>query len=219
MAGSFAGMWGKQDIGRGPRLRDKLRMLVRGGRVREKLVKARRRFEKDARYLEIELSKFRAMEKDLMARLRRTVEEGDKVMANVLSNEVANLRKVIGTVDKIRAAFRQIALRLGLIVDFGDAVSEFEQLAKLIRMAAPLVAKVAPQFLDDVREVNDVLDEIMRETEMDADDIVPVQPVSEDAQKVLEAVELAVKHDEELGLPEGPSGGMAARARRVGGGF
>lgn len=218
MADRFRRMWGKKGAGKGLRLRDKLRLLIRNASVREKIVEMRRTLNRDVRYLETELGRFRAMEKNLTARLKKALVEGDKPIAGVLSNELVNLKRVIDVMDKIRAAFEQISMRLGLMLQVGDVATTIIEIKPAIRVIIPLVETMMPQFLNDVLQVDEFLDDIMNETEMNVGEALPTEPMSEEARQLLEALKLTVRHEEELGLPEGPSP-AAPRARRVGGGF
>jgi len=218
MTDRFTRMWGRRSAGGGLRLRDKIRLMVRGGSLREKLVRMRKKLDKDVRYLEIELNKFKTMEGGLVRRLKKAVREGDKVIASALSNEIYNLRKIITMMDKIRACFEQISMRIGLMLRVGDVASGISDIRGMIRLITPLVGAMVPRFLNDVIEIDEVLTELMNETDMSLTEMFPSEPMSEEARQLLESVELAVRHEEELALPEGPSSTTLPRARRVGGG-
>ena len=219
MAGSFRRMWGRRDITRGPGLRDKIRMLVRGGSIRERLVEARKKLDRDIRYLEMELSRFRALKENIAARLKKAIANGDRAIAGVLSNEIVNLRKIIHIMDKIRASFEKISMRIGLMLRVGDVATSISEVRPMIKTIIPLVAKMVPNFLDDVLQVDEVLDDLMSGTEMDIGGMLPTEPMSEEARQIMKAAELAVRHEEELGLPEEPSPAVVSRAKKVGGAF
>ena len=217
MVSSFEKMWGRKKAGGGLGLRDRLRFLVRNVSIREKLVKMRRTLDKDVRYLETELSRFRALEKSLVSKLKKAVAGGEKAIAGVLSNELANLKRIIDIMDKIKAAFEQISMRIGLMLRVGDVATTVAEIRPVIKRITPLVGMMVPQFLNDVHQVDEALDELMSETEMDIGGMLPTEPMSEDARKMLEALELAVKHEDELSLPEEPAS-ITPRVRRVRGG-
>ncbi len=218
MIDSFTRAWGRDDI---PdlSLADKIRLAALGkGRLRKRVLETMRRLEKCSRRLGALLSRFESMEMNVKARMKEAYLNGNEVLAKALANEAANIEQAVENISLLKILFEQMVMRFNIILTVGDVTSQLGPLRKLLRVAAPMVARVMPKLTDELVNVKETLEMLAEETDMSAHQAVPVQLTSRRAADIYEALSLTVEQDEALGLPE--ASGRRVRGRgKVGGGL
>ncbi len=129
------------------------------------------RIETAANKLQLQISKLDALvtklnERDasLFRRIVDAVQRHDTDTTKVLSNELAEVRKVSRTLGQAKMAFEQVSMRLSTIHDMGDVMVALEPAITSIRLLKPGLGKFLPGADNEIGIMQTLLNGIMIES-------------------------------------------------------
>jgi len=126
--------------------------------------------------------------------------------ANVLANELAEIRKMEKTIMHSKLALEQTVLRLRTVLELGDVFGTLSPTVNVLRNVVKTgIAEIFPDAETELGQIGDLLNEIVLDTHQDTELDMNFEAANGDAQKILnEAAQMAEKTIEE-GLPKIPS--------------
>jgi division protein CdvB (Snf7/Vps24/ESCRT-III family) len=129
------------------------------------------RIETAANKLQLQISKLDAIvaklnERDasLFRRVVDAVQRHDTDTTKVLSNELAEVRKVSRTLGQAKMAFEQVSMRLSTIHDMGDVMVALGPAITSIKTLKPGLGKFVPGADSEINTMQTLLNGIMMES-------------------------------------------------------
>lgn len=100
----------------------------------------------------LELAKYRLKkkEKEMFDKVITAQASGNSQYATLYANEVAELRKLVRSVESASISLEQLLLRLETIIELGDAASLLSSLQGLISDVRNVIPQVAPELESDL---------------------------------------------------------------------
>lgn len=160
--GSFEKRWNKQITpGVGKRISGSLRP---GEPLKPKVRLAIERIHKQIGKLDGMLSKLKDRDAKIFKRIVEATQAHDGGSARVLSNELAEIRKVAKVLGSARMALERIELRLATANDIGDTVSAIVPTIGLMKNLKSQLGAFMPSADKEITNMSDMLGGILQDT-------------------------------------------------------
>ncbi|HEX9677969.1 Snf7 family protein [Nitrososphaera sp.] len=122
---------------------------------------AKNKLQAQNQKLDAILEKLRGKEKNLFNQVVSSLQRHDTQAGRMVSNELAQVRKIIKTISQLKMALEQIQLRLETTIDLGDVmVAIGPAMGALTRVRSGL-SGVMPEVDRELGEINSVFSDIM----------------------------------------------------------
>lgn len=122
---------------------------------------AKNKLQAQNQKLDAILEKLRGKEKNLFNQVVSSLQRHDTQAGRMVSNELAQVRKIIKTISQLKMALEQIQLRLETTIDLGDVmVAIGPAMGALTRVRSGL-SGVMPEVDRELGEINGVFSDIM----------------------------------------------------------
>jgi len=196
-------------------LTDKIKEAVRPpGPLKPRLDRAIRRIEVQIQKLDRASERFSQRDKSIFAKIVEAYTQHDMARANILANELAEIRKMEKMIMHAKLALEQIVLRLSTVSELGDIVTTLAPAVSVLRRVRGGMAMIFPEAERELGEIGDLLNGIMIEAGQTSGSTINFEAANEDAQKILnEAATVAEQRIKEK-LPELPAGVPTATAEK-----
>ncbi|MFN4336374.1 MAG: Snf7 family protein [Candidatus Nitrosocaldus sp.] len=147
------------------------------------------------------------VEKDrtLFSKVTQAIQERNMQYASVLSNELAQVRRVSRMVNHVKLALEQINLRLSTISDLGDVVVTLSPAMAVVKGIGNDLNRIIPEFDGKMQEMYDMFNSIMVDTQA-SNSTIPINTVfnNSDAQAILDEATSLVEDSIKAKLPDLP---------------
>ena len=194
---------------------NKIREAVRPpGPLKPRLDRAIRRIEVQIQKLDRASERFSQRDKSIFAKIVEAYTQHDMARANILANELAEIRKMEKMIMHAKLALEQIVLRLSTVSELGDIVTTLAPAVSVLRSVRGGMAMIFPEAERELGEIGDLLNGIIIEAGQTTGSTINFEAANEDAQKILnEAATVAEQRIKEK-LPELPAGVPTATAEK-----
>ncbi len=188
-------------------LTKKIKEAVRPpGPLKPRLDRAIRRIELQIQKLDRASERFSQRDKSIFAKIVEAYTQHDMARANILANELAEIRKMEKMIMHAKLALEQIVLRLSTVSELGDIVTTLAPAVSVLRSVRSGMAMIFPEAERELGEIGDLLNGIIIEAGQTTGSTINFEAANEDAQKILnEAATVAEQRIKEK-LPELPAG-------------
>ena len=184
------------------------------GPLKPRLDRAIRRIEVQIQKLDRASERFSQRDKSIFAKIVEAYTQHDMARANILANELAEIRKMEKMIMHAKLALEQIVLRLSTVSELGDIVTTLAPAVSVLRSVRGGMAMIFPEAERELGEIGDLLNGIMIEAGQTTGSTINFEAANEDAQKILnEAATVAEQRIKEK-LPELPAGVPTATAEK-----
>ncbi|MGC8949268.1 MAG: Snf7 family protein [Thermoprotei archaeon] len=157
----------------------------------------------------LELAKYRLRkkEKEMFDKVVTAQASGNAQYATIYANEVAELRKLVKSVESASISLEQLLLRLETIIELGDAASLLSSLQGLISDVRTVIPQIAPELENDLNVLSNAVLEQLGAKYPDTFETLPLDTSDADLNKILkEAAAVAGTMIKEKSLlPEPPT--------------
>lgn len=170
--------------------------------LRYKLSLAIKRIEAQAQVLEGAINNMSQRDKSLFSKVVEAYSEHDMKRATVYANELAELRKTINLMSNAKLALDRVALRLGTITHLGNAAAVIAPVLEILKDVRSGIAGIMPGAEHELNAIMTMLDEVMIESGQIAGIGLGLEPVSEEAQKIIEEAALVAEERMKEKFPE-----------------
>jgi len=196
-------------------LTNKIKEAVRPpGPLKPRLDRAIRRIEVQIQKLDRASERFSQRDKSIFAKIVEAYTQHDMARANILANELAEIRKMEKMIMHAKLALEQIVLRLSTVSELGDIVTTLAPAVSVLRSVRGGMAMIFPEAERELGEIGDLLNGIIIEAGQTTGSTINFEAANEDAQKILnEAATVAEQRIKEK-LPELPAGVPTATAEK-----
>jgi division protein CdvB (Snf7/Vps24/ESCRT-III family) len=144
---------------------DKLKeALAPQGPLKPRIETAVNKLQLQTSRLETMITKLNERDASLFRRVVEAMQRHDSDSAKVLSNELAEVRKISRTLGQAKMALEQVSMRLSTIHDLGDAVVAIGPALTSIRGLKPGLARFVPGADSEINNMQSLLSGIMTES-------------------------------------------------------
>jgi len=164
---NFQNKWSKpQTQGLGERINDALKPK---GALKPRVETAIKRLQLQIGKLDNMLSKLKQRDEQLFQRVVTATQQHDTSTSKVLSNELAEIRKVSRILGNARIALEQIELRLTTFHNLGDTVVTIMPTIGLMKSLKSSLIKFMPGADQELNRMTEMLSGLMTETFQSSD--------------------------------------------------
>jgi division protein CdvB (Snf7/Vps24/ESCRT-III family) len=202
---SFQNRWTGPPKGGGGGIFGRIRDAVkREPPLKERLNSAASVLRKTIYHLDQLAQRLLQRDRELFNRMVRALRKGERDRANVLANELVQIRNMTKTTTQCKIALEQVLLRMETVKDMGDMVTSLAAATAVIRGVNATVAKVTPTADASLQELGSLLDGLLIEAGQTGGFALNFEAANEDARRIL--AEAAAVAEERLkgSLPEPP---------------
>jgi division protein CdvB (Snf7/Vps24/ESCRT-III family) len=201
----FSNRWGKEKDG--TPLSTKIKESFRSpGPLKPRLNYAIRRIEMQMQRLDKASARFSERDKSIFARIVDAYSKHDTTRANILANELAEMRKMERMIIHARLALEQIVLRLSTVSELGDVVSTVAPAVGVLRSVKNGMAAVFPEADRELGTIGDLLGGIMMDASHTTGMNIDFQGATDGAEKILNEAATVAEQAVKKKFPELPAG-------------
>lgn len=149
--------------------------------------------------------RFSRRDKSIFARIVEAYTNHEMPRANVLANELAELRKMEGSLLYTRLALEQIVLRLTTVTELGDVVTELAPAMAVLNGIKRGMVGIMPQAEREFDQIGTLINGIIIDASQTTQLNVNFAVANEDAQKILEEASIIAEKRMKEKFPELPT--------------
>ena len=199
---SFGKNWTKSDH-RG--IEDKVRdTITPQGPLRPRLDTAANRLQTQIQKMDTMLAKMAEKDSTLFKRVVDSMQKHDVDAGRVLSNELAEVRKVTKLLGNTRMALEQVHLRISTIHDVGDAVVALAPAVGALRTVKTGLVKFMPDAENEIGEMSGMLGNLLVDTLQGGNFAFQNDVSSEEVDKILAEASAVAEKNVDSRLPSVP---------------
>jgi division protein CdvB (Snf7/Vps24/ESCRT-III family) len=159
---AFDKNWSNQNrVSTGDKLKE---ALATQGPLKPRLETASNKLQLQISKLDAIVTKLNERDASLFRRVVDAVQRHDTDTTKVLSNELAEVRKVSRTLGQAKMAFEQVSMRLSTIHDMGDIMLAVEPAITSIKSLKPGLGRFVPGADSEINTMQTLLNGIMMES-------------------------------------------------------
>jgi len=187
-------------------LTDKLRETVKPqGALKPRIESAVNKLQGQVSKMDSMLGKLKERDAQLFKRIVAAMQQHDASTSRVLSNELAELRKVTKMLGNARMALEQVQLRLTTIHDLGDAMVAIAPAMSTMKGLKSSLGRFMPEADSELNSMTQTLNGLMMDSLASGDFSVDSDVSSEETDKILQ--EASAVAEQQIGdrFPSVPS--------------
>ena len=159
---SFHKAWARQETAS---MADKFRDTIKPqGALKPRIQNAVNKLQVQTTKMDAMLSKLEERDKQLFKRVVTAVQQHDTSASKVLSNELAEIRKVKKMLGGARMSLEQVQLRLSTIHDLGDAMVAIGPAMNTMRGLQSSLGKFMPEADSELNSMTQTLNGLMTDS-------------------------------------------------------
>ena len=198
----FSKNWTRSD-NRG--VSEKIRDTVKPqGPLRPRLDSASNRLQAQIQKMDNMLAKMREKDSTLFRKIVDAMQKHDVDAGKVLSNELAEVRKVTKLLSHTRMALEQVHLRLSTIHDVGDAVVALAPAVGALKTVKIGLAKFMPDAENEIGDMSSMLGNLLVDTLQGGNFIFQNDVSGEEVEKILAEASAVAEKNVDSRLPSVP---------------
>ncbi|MGH2638481.1 MAG: Snf7 family protein [Rhabdochlamydiaceae bacterium] len=129
--------------------------------------------------------KLRERETGIFNKVVLLVQKRDNQRANMLANELTEIRKMSKFVTQAKLAFEQIELRFNTIRDLGDVAAVLSPAVGIMRSLSPDLTNAIPEAQGEVSQISDLLSNILVDAGQLSSTSINFETANDEADKIL----------------------------------
>jgi len=181
---SFATKWVKSNE---PGLGEKLQNAVKpAGPLKPRIEQASRRLQLQISRLESITYKLKEKDQAIFRKIVGAIQQHDTQYSTVLSNELAQIRKMGKMVNHAKLALEQIQIRLGTITELGDVVVTLSPAMAVVKNIGAGLSGMMPEVDNEMGEISQLLGGILMDAGQVGGYTINFDSANEEATKILE---------------------------------
>ncbi len=163
--------------------------IIKGKRnIRDKLSVANMRIKQLLAKLDHQIHILNDREKILFDKLVSVIEIGDKIRANIIASEIAQIREIKKHLLAFHVVLENLSLRIENILFIGDIAKDFPQIIALVRELRSVSKSIAPNMEYEFINLEEMLRDVVNDLkESNLSPSIEYSPTaSAEAKKILE---------------------------------
>ena len=187
-------------------LTEKIRETVKPqGALKPRIERAVNKLQGQISKMDSMLGKLRERDAQLFKRIVAAMQQHDAATSRVLSNELAEIRKVTKMLGNARMALEQVQLRLTTIHDLGDAMIAIGPAVATMKGLKSSLGRFMPEADSELNSMTQTLNGLMMDSLAGGDFNVDTEVSGEETEKILQ--EASAVAEQQIGdrFPSVPS--------------
>ena len=150
-------------------------------------------------------NRFTTLDTDLRAKVIVNIKNGDNLRAKALANELANIRKIKNTTQKLLLSLEVIVIRFSTISEFAEILDTINPMIETIKEVKDDIRNTVPMATNIISEMSTLTSDVLIQSNMNLN-IDPISvPVNSDAIDILNEVQNIMEEETKLNLPSIPN--------------
>ena len=181
---SFATRWMKSnEPGVGEKLHDAIKPA---GPLKPRIEYAQRRLQLQISRMDSISHKLKEKDQALFRKIVGAIQQHDTQYSSVLSNELAQIRKMGKMVGHARLALEQIQIRLNTITELGDVVVTLSPAMAVVKNVRAGLSTMMPEVDNEMGEISQMLGGILMDAGQVGGYTINFNSANEEATKIME---------------------------------
>ena len=149
-------------------------------------------------------SRFNTLEVDLNNKVINNLRNGDKVRAKVLANELAQIRKIKCTTQKLLMSLEVIVIRFSTVSEFAEILDTINPMIETINEIKDDINRTVPVASSIISEMSTLTSDVLMQANVNVDIHHISIPVNSDALEILNEAQNIMEEETKSKLPEIP---------------
>ena len=150
-------------------------------------------------------NRFTTLDTDLRAKVIVNIKNGDNLRAKALANELANIRKIKNTTQKLLLSLEVVVIRFSTISEFAEILDTINPMIETIKEVKDDIRNTVPMATNIISEMSTLTSDVLIQSNMNLN-IDPISvPVNSDAIDILNEVQNIMEEETKLNLPSIPN--------------
>jgi division protein CdvB (Snf7/Vps24/ESCRT-III family) len=149
-------------------------------------------------------SRFNTIEVDLNNKVINNLRNGDKVRAKVLANELAQIRKIKCTTQKLLMSLEVIVIRFSTVSEFAEILDTINPMIETINEIKDDINRTVPVASSIISEMSTLTSDVLMQANVNVDIHHISIPVNSDALEILNEAQNIMEEETKSKLPEIP---------------
>jgi division protein CdvB (Snf7/Vps24/ESCRT-III family) len=146
-------------------------------------------------------TRFNTLDADLRNKIIINIKNGDNVRAKTLANELANIRKIKQTSQKLLMSLEVIVIRFSTISEFAEVLETINPMIETVKEVKNDITKTVPAATSIISEMSTLSSNLLIQTNVNATiDHISI-PVNSDALEILNEVQTIMEEETKSKLP------------------
>ena len=150
-------------------------------------------------------NRFTTLDTDLRAKVIVNIKNGDNLRAKALANELANIRKIKNTTQKLLLSLEVIVIRFSTISEFAEILDTINPMIETIKEVKDDIRNTVPTATNIISEISTLTSDVLIQSNMNLN-IDPISvSVNSDAIDILNEVQNIMEEETKVKLPSIPN--------------
>ena len=150
-------------------------------------------------------NRFTTLDTDLRNKVIVNIKNGDNLRAKALANELANIRKIKNTTQKLLLSLEVIVIRFSTISKFAEVLDTINPMIETIKEVKDDIRNTVPMATNIISEMSTLTSDVLIQSNTNLNfDPISV-PVNSDAIEILNEVQNIMEEETKLKLPDIPN--------------
>lgn len=150
-------------------------------------------------------NRFTTLDSDLHNKVIVNIKNGDNLRAKALANELANIRKIQNTTQKLLLSLEVIVIRFSTISEFAEILDTINPMIETIKEVKDDIRTTVPMATNIISEMSTLTSDVLIQSNTNLNfDPISV-PVNSDAMEILNEVQNIMEEETKLKLPDIPN--------------
>jgi division protein CdvB (Snf7/Vps24/ESCRT-III family) len=150
-------------------------------------------------------NRFTTLDTDLHNKVIINIKNGDNLRAKALANELANIRKIKNTTQKLLLSLEVIVIRFSTISELAEILDTINPMIATIKEVKDDVKTTIPTATNIISELSTLTSDVLIESNVNLTSDTISVPINSDAIEILNEVQNIMEEDTMVKLPDIPT--------------
>lgn len=150
-------------------------------------------------------SRFNTLDADLRNKVVINIKNGDNVRAKTLANELANIRKIKQTTQKLLMSLEVIVIRFSTVSEFAEILETINPMIETVKEVKDDITKTVPVATSIISEMTTLTSDVLIQANVNVNTDNLSIPVNSDALEILNEVQNIMEEETKSKLPDIPN--------------
>ena len=150
-------------------------------------------------------SRFNTLDVDLNNKVIINIKNGDNVRAKALANELAHIRKIKRTTQKLLMSLEVIVIRFSTVSEFAEILDTINPMIETVKEVKNDITKTVPVATSIISEMTTLTSDVLIQANVNVNIDNLSIPVNSDALEILNEVQNIMEEETKSKLPDIPN--------------
>jgi division protein CdvB (Snf7/Vps24/ESCRT-III family) len=150
-------------------------------------------------------NRFTTLDNDLHNKVIVNIKNGDNLRAKALANELANIRKIKNTTQKLLMSLEVIVIRFSTISEFAEILNTINPMIETMKEVKDGIRNTVPTATNIISEMSTLTSDVLINSNLNLNFNTISVPINSDAIEILNEVQNIMEEETKLKLPDIPN--------------